>query len=55
MMVGAFLSLPDRHQGEGVHKDLRAVCAVVNGDHWVENNVVGVGHMATGSLLWLLG
>lgn len=39
MMVGAFLYLPDRYQGESVSKGLLAACAGVNGDHWQGSNV----------------
>lgn len=39
MMVGAFLYLPDRYQGESVSKVLLAVCAAVNGYLWLGNNV----------------
>ncbi len=37
MMVGAFLYLPDRHQGE--KREQGAACAGVNGEHWQGSNV----------------
>ena len=48
-MVGAFLYLPDRHQGESVSKVPLAACAGVNGEHWQGSNVETV------SLLLRLG
>jgi hypothetical protein len=39
MMVGAFLYLPGRYQGASVSKVLQAVCAAVNGNLWLGNNV----------------